>query len=261
MKIIFQDPLSGKPYDPAIKVPGVPGVYVYGLLLSVKDHAGKMEEKFIPYAVGESNNLHTRLILQKYGWLKTGGNGTKELFDFSSSFETLSNIYNRYTDMDIYDSWCGKAGKLSKIRGLSTLAYFQDSEFLNFVIGTKAFNGNFDHLQAIINLTAFGAPISTSLAAAIIATKLKFQDNFYFIYATDYSVGGTIKAFSSAINDPIRLQVETDTKFALKKINIHTTEPHRKIADPATEIDLSCIQGSLINLTKIPFPVPLALNP
>lgn len=259
MKIIFQDPLGGKPYNSSVLVPDVPGVYVYGLLLSVKDHAGKLEEKFIPCAVGETNNLNTRLIVQKYGWLKSGGNGTKELFDFSSSFETLSKINNRYTDMGVYDSWCGKAGKLSKIRGLSTLAYFQDSEFYNFVIGTTTFSGNLDHLKAIHKLTALGMPISTSLADAILATKLKFQDNFYFIYATDYLIGGTIKAFSSDINDPIRLQGETDTKFALKKIHIHTTEPHHKTPDPTTDIDLNCVCGRLIEL--VPFPKPLVLNP
>lgn len=259
MKIIFQDPLGGRPYNPSIKVPSVPGVYVYGLLLSVKDQAGKLAEKFIPTAVGETNNLQNRLINQKYEWLKTGGNGTKELFDYSSSFETLSNINHRYTDMDVYDSCCGIPGKLSKIKGLSTLAYFQDSEFFNFVIGTTTFSGNFDHLMAIHKLTAHGMPMSTCLADAILATKLKFQDNFYFIYATDYVIGGIVKAFSSAKADPTRLQSEADTKSALKKIQIHTTEPHHKIPDPTTDIDLNCVSGSLIELA--PFPKPLVLNP
>jgi len=261
MKIIFQDPLGGKPYNPSIIVPNVPGVYVYGLLLSVKDNGGNLVEKFLPYAVGESNNLHTRLIKQKYEWLKSGGDGTKELFDFSSSFETISNINYRYSEMNVYDSCCGKTGKLLLVRGLSTLVYFQDSKFFNFVLGSATFSGNFDHQLAINNLTTLGRPLSTSLADAIIATKLKFQDNFYFIYSTNYIIEGNIKTFSSAKKDPTRLQIETDTKFALKKINIYTTEPHHKIPDPATEIDLSCIMEMLINLTKTPFSVPLVLNP
>lgn len=261
MKITFQDPLDGQPYNPSNKVPSVPGVYIYGLLLAVKDNDGKLAEKFLPYAVGESNNLHNRLIVQKYKWLKKGGNGTKELFDFSSSFETMSNISLRYSEMDIYDSHCGKSGKLSLIRGLSTLVYFQDSEFFNFVVGSNFIEKNIKHLVAINNLTKLEMPLSTILADAILATKMKFQDNFYFIYATDYQIDGTINTFSSVKKDPIRLQIETDLKFALKKINIHTTEPNHKDPNPETEIDLSFIHNSLINLTKAPFPIPLVLNP
>ena len=107
MKITFQDPLNGKPFDivnnnPFLNATPKKGVYVYGLLLDINNC-----NTFVPLNVGITNGIiNRRLIKQHYTQLSTGCS-TKEIFDFTKC-NTLHDVRNIYQSIKHYDSFASK---------------------------------------------------------------------------------------------------------------------------------------------------------
>ncbi len=245
----FVDVLKGRPYAAGhYKIPEVPGVYIYGLLLDVKSASGKMEQKFCPTAVGESNKLNTRLDKQKYKLYKSGGKGVKELFDFSHLTYTRVMLKQNYSDMRVYDTHLNGRNKLTKLIGIMSkgrmndLIYFQDFNFFNHKLGlpTIAKKDNKNHIEAISELRKISSGYSNLFADTIEKTKKTYEDRFYFVLALEEQA-------NDFKNKRDRENIESNAKFALQEKNIFTTEKHRKNV-PKISIDLSEIENILIDL-------------
>jgi hypothetical protein len=245
----FVDVLKGRPYAAGhYKIPEVPGVYIYGLLLDFISASGQLEQKFCPTAVGESGNLWRRLHKDKYERYKTGGKGVKELFDFSHTTNTRLILKRIYNDMYVYDNHLNGRNKLTKLigimnkGGMNDLIYFQDFNFFNHKLGlpTTGKKDDKNHIAAVSELRKISSLKSYKMAVTIEMTKVTYKDKFYFVLAFDEQTDGyNIKRD--------RENIESNAKFALQEKNIFTTEKHQKNA-PKISIDLSEIEDILVDL-------------
>lgn len=267
MKIQFQHPSNGfanfNPSDDShYSNLNLPGIYIYGLRLEFIIN-GKTERKFVPMAVGETDNLKRRLFSEHYSLLNTNGNSLKEIFNWSS-VRSLNDLKDVYSDMSNY-----KQSKTLHNSTLKNLIWYNDSEFYDnkfklslhkskYVSGTGVLksigqNGDLDSIFLNNNRLYQALKMKTD----IILTKEIFVNNFYFIYATEENIIQTDK-FSLNIRSN-RLNVEKTIKNLLIKINIFTTADSRRGSLISLSLDLSCIQNELINLTDKPFINPLIL--
>ncbi|RAR73758.1 hypothetical protein [Flavobacterium aciduliphilum] len=240
----------------------LPGVYIYGLRLEFIINR-KLERKFVPMAVGETDNLKRRLFFEHYSLLSTNGNSSKEIFNWAS-IRSLNDLMEVYTDMSNY-----KQSKTAHNSTLKNLIWYNDSVFFDnklnlslykskYISGTGVLksigqNGDLDSIF-LNNIRLYEA---LKMKTDIILTKEIFVNNFYFIYATD---GNIIKRDNFSFNvSSNRLSVEKTSKQLLTNINIFTTADSRRGSIIPLSLDLSCIQNDLINLTGKPFINPLIL--
>lgn len=240
----------------------LPGVYIYGLRLEFIIN-GKLKRKFVPMAVGETDNLKRRLFSEHYSLLSTNGNSSKEIFNWAS-IRCLNDLIEVYTDMSNY-----KQSKTAHNSTLKNLIWYNDSVFFDnklnlslykskYISGTgvlKSIGQNGD-LDSIFynNIRLYEA---LKMKTDIILTKEMYVNNFYFIYATDSNI---IERDNFSLNLSInRLSVEKTIKKLLTNINIFTTADSRRGSIIPLSFDLSCIQNDLINLTGKSFNNPLIL--
>lgn len=248
--IKFKDVLKGKPYKTSgYEIPTVAGVYIYGLLLDVRNDVGTIEKKFCPLAVGESNNLWRRLNKDKYLKYIPGGDGVKELFDFSNKSYTRAKLRAIYDDMQVYDLHLNGRNKLFKLikiiisGGIKNLIYFQDFNFFNQLLKLPPIkpNDNKPHPVAVSDLRKINSGVSNTFADKIEETKKNYEEWFYFVLAYDEPTGAfdTKRAWEN---------IESNAKWTLQKKNIFTTEKHRGKDVPVIHIDLSDIKNILTDL-------------
>ncbi len=267
MIIKFQNPLNGfTNFNPAdvnhYSNLNLPGIYIYGLRLEIIIN-GKMERKFVPMAVGETDNLKRRLFSEHYSLLSTNGNSPKEIFNWAS-IHCLNDLIDVYTDMSNY-----KQSKTAHNSTLKNLVWYNDSLFFDnklnlslyeskYISGTGVLksigqNGDLDSIF-FNNNRLYGA---LKMKTDIILTKEMFVNNFYFIYATENNINEK-NDFSLNVSSN-RLSVEKTIKNLLMKISIFTTADSRRGSNIILTLDLSYIQNDLINLTGKPFINPLIL--
>lgn len=240
----------------------LPGIYIYGLRLEFIIN-GEMELKFVPMAVGETDNLKRRLFSEHYSLLSTNGNSLKEIFNWAS-IRSFNDLIDVYTDMSNY-----KQSKTAHNSTLKNLIWYNDSEFYDnklnlslykskYISGTgvlKSIGQNGDLDSIFLNNNRLYEVLK--MKADIILTKEMFVNNFYFIYATDNNINEE-NDFSLNVSSN-RLSVEKTIKNLLMKINIYTTADSRRGSNRPLTLDLTCIQNDLINLTGKPFINPLIL--
>ena len=296
MKITFKNPPTNtlnpfQDFNPSNvnHYPDSNGIYVYGLKLIVEN-----KETFIPLYVG-IGNLKKRLFNDHYKQESFPGKkiSKKEIFDFSNSQFTLQEIIDKYYEMNIYDDEVNvKKSKnpIPIISRLQNLIWYQNITFYNSKFNTIIFNSSkFDtnHLDSISQNGIFNSIKNNLLQGCkqkIINTKNKFNIDYYYVYADLYKDVTDISEdinndekykkwndksqytivrenVSKKVNGPgknLVERIELATKNKLKSINIHTTAKANGANIPM-QIDLTCIQNNLINLTSQDFPKKLIL--
>ena len=300
MRVKFVDPITGigcpggsPQYDPNNApanfegIPDMPGVYIYGLWLMVNG-----ENKFVPIYVGTAKSLKGRLEqhYKEESWIfplnpvLVWSNSLKEAFDFAPNTFTLSDIIERYNDMLMYDGFNNKPEK-SNLRIIPFMKYviwFQNLNMYNIKLGIPVFplvpaprsgrlECNRTHRQSVEIGGAFDIAIAANptrtipindIRDKIIKTKQKFNNGYYFVYAT---LADDIVEFENHnlnqlyphFRDPnfytnnqgenFAKRVELATKISLKKIGIHTTAKADGDLYPMT-IDLTNLKDVLVNL-------------
>lgn len=273
MKVTFQHPPTGTTnplidFDPSNEkhypTKNETGVYIYGIRAKVGSHL-----KFIPIVVGEGN-LFKRLYKDHYlGKLANplaillGDNSkksgdAKELWDFSNNNMSIPELVNIYKDIDLYDKYLGKRGKLSLVAPLHNLIFYQDRDFFHLKHSISPLGGNVnvkteESIDYLIDIITKGYTTNIKVirehASRILLTLGNFRDRFYFVY-------------SSAENHPeidftdkgVLHSTEKQTKGKLKKINIHTSAGEMAgTVNGSIEIDLSQVQDELVNIGSHPF--------
>ena len=202
MKVTFVDPITGKgcpkQYDPLktptdfSKIPEIPGIYIYGLKLFIKEENMK---KFVPLYVGITGNLKIRM--RDHYKEETGMKSfTKEMFDFTEEKHSLKRIKEIYRDMMVYDQYGledinNEKKNLEIIPLISNLIYYQNQCFYNKRWGINTFPcGNANRNKAINNLNKFALdyPMHSSLATSVkdrmCKMNSKFVGDYYFVYST-----------------------------------------------------------------------------
>jgi len=254
-KLIFKNPLNGKPYSNSQNLNISPNcVYIYGVLNDVDG-----EQKFIPLNVGETtkginrlNQHFNSLVSKKY---------RKEIFNLEKSTYILQEIISIYSDMLIYDRFRLSNHKKGKNQAFSnhfpilmsaieSLLYFQDMAFYDTKTNSNtnssfSLHGNKDIDDALILLNQIGNPIHQQIANKLQHTIKNITANFYFIYADEYLDD---EGQLHSINPADTKHFEALTKKALSNIGIHTTSPCDSSDLKNEHIDLSCIQNILINV-------------
>lgn len=240
------------------------GVYIYGIRANVDGHL-----KFIPIVVGEGKllkRLHNDHYLGKFatplailsGYSTKESGDAKELWDFSNSNMTVSELEKIYQDIDAYDKALGKKGKLSLVAKLPNLIFFQDRNFFHFRHSSSMIAGNvniptdksIDYLMDML-VKSYTSNIEAirEHASRILLTLGNFRDRFYYVYASaknnpeiDFTDKGVLRS------------IEKQTKDKLKKINLHTSASafSGKFKNPIG-VDLSEIQNELVNIGKHSF--------
>ena len=262
MRVTFKHPpVAGstdpfKDFNPADRThyPTGEGVYIYGLRLEVDG-----EKKFVPLCVGEGN-LGDRLWKHYYTLKSTGNNG-KELFNWGD-VHTLKDVRDVYEDMENYIE-----SNTIHNSTLEKLIWYNNADFFNIRLGLPHSNrsmygiNEFEGLprtnghQTSIGIGGDLETISTGighhpndaydLKKAIEKTKKIFDENFYFIYATDKELED--QGIYTLTNAGHRRLVENTVKQKLHKINIYTTA-HADNTPLELDVDLSNIQDKLINV-------------
>ncbi|MFM7016614.1 MAG: hypothetical protein ACKOX3_09830, partial [Bacteroidota bacterium] len=230
MKITFHHPpaldkngkISSNPFndfDPANKqhYPIAKGIYIYGLKLKVNGI-----DKFVPFyvgitGIGANATLSLRLI-DHYNKNRSGGNGKKELWDFSKGNYSIKDIYSRYSEMNHYDYFTSKVIKVRK--SFSSYDFISELQYLRHLIYYQ--NCNFFQLKTslpytthINNINQNAAIKKYPLVSPLIAkTKNNFDDNYYFIYASE----DEIKTENKIKVLPSLTDIELATKKALNII-------------------------------------------
>lgn len=295
------------PNDPT-HYPDGTGVYIYGLRLNiVNTNIGiKLYEKnevpidhenwkFVPLYTGIAHapntmgSLRRRLQIDHYNKERTDGNSEKEMFDFSLLQFDIANLISRYTAMGLYDSFLGNPGpgsKLSKIYNIEHLIWFRDLTFYLLNCGvsplmpkldSKQFDtirpgGNFDNDI----IPAFTTYINQN-REKIRATKKRFYDHFYFVYAQFKDKDHQLikeKPDISEMEHPALWElggekpdetflngIEHATKQALKGLGIYTTADSKQKTTETINIDLKEIIDKLVNVTGLPLPLNLSYTP
>ncbi len=292
------------------------GVYIYGLRLNIVEDDMKTETqlytennvplnahenwKFVPLYTGiahayKANNkanagegLRDRLR-QHYREERIDGQSEKEMFDFSLNKYSLTDLIDRYNDMGYYDSFLGKHGKLKKIYSIPHLIWWQNLVFyllrygvnpLIAILDSKQFKtikpgGDFDG-YIIPNYPRITADIN-SIRDKIIATKERFNDHFYYVYAQFKDINHNLTQEPPHISNmelpalwqPVGINpdehllngIEHATKQALKGIGINTTAKSDRKTNETINIDLQNIINELVNVTGLPLPLILAYTP
>ncbi len=302
------------PTNPA-HYPDGNGVYIYGLRLNIKEGEEQLngnlyktkklienekDWKFVPLYTGiayaKEFSLRNRLYKEHYIESGTGGKSKKEMFDFSLDEFTYGDIISRYSDMGYYDlflkeraSKLNKYGKLEKINKIRHLIWFQNLVFYfkRFNVPsplikhdknqweTIAPNGEFaNNFDYSIYPSSFETSID-NIRELIIATKARFNDHFYFVYAQFRDVNGSIieTDIKEKANHDLWKKYKNDdetflngiehaTKKALKKLFINTTADSNGKTKAEIIIDLSKVQDKLVNLVNpnyTPYTNPLII--
>lgn len=271
MIVTFQHPPVNNPFisfDPNNKTHypvDCKGIYIYGLRLTVDNH-----RKFVPLYVGTAKNLGYRLFDEHFKQESFPGTGSslKEIFDFSKSIFTIKDIQDRYLEMLIYDIATNRRRGIQQplVYYLKFLIWFQNINLFNIKLATNLFDGNSNHKKTIkVGGDLDSIPIAEDLKKSIVSTKQKFNDDYYFVYATfdHIELKGDIdlyKEFKDFINnwqgefgeENFFKRIELATKTALNQINIHTTAKADGKVYSLT-IDFSNIQDCLVNMGGHPF--------
>jgi hypothetical protein len=276
MKITFQHPQTGTAnplidFDPTNEkhypTKNESGVYIYGIRAKVDSRL-----KFIPIVVGEGN-LYKRLYKDHYlgkfanplaillGDNSKKSGDAKELWDFSKTNMSIPELMNIYKDIDLYDKYLGKRGKLSLVALLHNLIFFQNSDFFHLKHSISPLGGNVnvkteESIGYLIDIIVKGYTTNNKNisvhASRILLTLGNFRDKFYYVYASAKNNPETDFADKGVLHS-----IEKQTKEKLKKINIHTSagEMAGTIKD-SIEIDLSGIQNELVNIGEHDFNNP-----
>jgi|688.fasta_scaffold367516_2 hypothetical protein len=240
------------------------GVYIYGIRVKIDGHL-----KFVPIVVGEGvlfKRLYKDHYLGKFsnplatllGHSTKNSGDAKELWDFSNSNLTVSELEKIYLDIDSYDKALGKRGKLSLVAKLPNLIFFQDSNFfhLKHTLSPVEKNINIkieESIDYLMDILVKGHITKTKdireHVSRILLTLGNFRDRFYYVYASAKNNLGI-----DFTDKGILLSIEKQTKDKLKKINIFTSADERvgTIMDPIG-IDLSQIQNELVNIGEHDF--------
>ena len=190
MQVVFQHPPTGtsNPFNNFVPsntnhYPNCSGIYIYGLRLVV----GRVK-KFVPLYVGIGGNIFNRLYTHHYLLSKTSGKSKKELFDFSLPNFHLNDVRDRYSEMLIYDVATNRRYRIQQplVFNLPHLVYFQSSCIYNYKFSLPAI-GDVNHVDAIQHLRKYTQNNAAKTCADNIEnTKAKFDDDFYFVYASLY---------------------------------------------------------------------------
>lgn len=267
MTIQFQHPINGfTNFNPSdvnhYSNLNLPGIYIYGLRLELIIN-GKTEIKFVPMAVGETDNLKRRLFSEHYSLLSTNGNSPKEIFNWAS-ISCLNDLIDVYADMSNY-----KQSKTAHNSTLKNLIWYNDSVFFDNKLNLSLFKSKYISGTGVLKSIGQNGDLDSiffnnkrlyealKMKIDILLTKEMFVNNFYFIYATDNNIN---KKNNFSLNlSTNRLSVEKIVKNLLVKISLFTTADSRRGNIIPLSLDLSCIQNDLINLTEKPFNNPLLL--
>lgn len=272
MKITFHHPQKPKDavtwnpladFDPSNEMhypeKDVLGVYIYGIRAKVN---GVL--KFIPIVVGEGK-LHQRLYKDHYigkfanplyillGDKTKKSGDAKELWDFSNSNLSIYDLINIYNDINKYNTFLGKRGKLSMVVHLNNLIFFQNSDFFHLKHATKPLNKKInikteESIDYLLDILIKGYTTNVvdirEHASRILLTLRNFREEFYYVYACAKN-----NPEIDFINKGVLHSIEKQTKEKLQSINLHTSagEVQGSIKD-SIEIDLSEIQNQLVNI-------------
>jgi hypothetical protein len=174
---------------------------------------------------------------------------------------SIPELMNIYKDIDLYDKYLGKRGKLSLVALLHNLIFFQNSDFFHLKHSISPLGGNVnvkteESIGYLIDIIVKGYTTNNKNisvhASRILLTLGNFRDKFYYVYASAKNNPETDFADKGVLHS-----IEKQTKEKLKKINIHTSagEMAGTIKD-SIEIDLSGIQNELVNIGEHDFNNP-----
>lgn len=247
-------------------------------------HENKDQWKFVPLYTGiaHQNNLSQRLSTH-YVQERANGISKVAMFDFSLDKFNYGDIISRYADMGYYDLFLGTQNKLESINKIRHLVWFQNLVFYwkrfgvipNFPVIIPINANQFESIRPggsididILPPYPFIINDVNSCRDKVITTKARFDDHFYFVYAKFKDGNGNIINEEPDITDweehdlGQRLTtniisyetflngIEHATKKALKRISINTTANSNQLTLQQIDIDLSQIQGELINLVN-----------
>jgi|GEM_PF-3151342 len=260
-----------------------PGVYIWG----VKDENGK----FCPLYIGIRKIIWSRIIEHyvKHSFMNSSTNG---LFDLNQLFQNPLNFYTT-TLFNFNEFWVSRRHTKANMERMLTapinlkdsLVFFRSSRAMNRHCNLQDNLHPIHNLQHITAIAEYNALFNAgykclgALAQRMIATKNIIENNFYFVYAPFNGPDGIIQSILDDGSNPIlvglveeylrngifnignaygaggniALRVETATKAALNKINLHTIS---KAAGALYhfDIDLTAIQNGLINVGGYVYP-------
>lgn len=234
------------------------GVYIYGIRARV---AGTL--KFIPLVVGEGGDLFKRLYKDHYlgkfanplaillgnNTLKSGD--PKEIWDFSNTNLSTSDLNDIYCDIKSYNNQIGKRGKVSLVADLNHLLFFQNCDYFHLRYGGKQLAkkkdiGTHEAVGYLMDMLNNGyAHHSHKIqqhAVRIILSLSNFKDRYYYVYAPTSSIKD-----KGLTKRETRESIEKRTKDLLNTINIYTTADSRKGASIQCPVNLSNIADELVN--------------
>jgi hypothetical protein len=238
---------------------GVEGVYIYGIRAKIDG-----DLKFVPLVVGEGN-LRKRLFNHHYhgkfskplsnllGHGATKSGDPKELWDFSRTDLSTTELTLIYSDIKTYDSLLGTRGqtaqgvniKTGKVAGLSKLLFFQDSHFFDMRHSVRPImpSRNFKIESSIQYLLSKGNTANiVEHVLRIVTTLQRFTEQFYYVYAV---IPNQI-ALRHLTTKEVLTSIERSVKDHLMTDSLYTTGGVRpnKLSGQIT-VDLSQVQEEL----------------
>lgn len=267
MTIQFKHPMNGfRGFNPSdvkhYSNLNLPGIYIYGLRLELTIN-GKLEKKFVPIAVGETNNLKRRLFDEHYTSLCTNGNSSKEIFNWAS-VRDVNDLNNICLDMKNYIQSNAKHNS-----NLPNLIWYNNSSFFDIKLNLTRYKSKYNSGSGVLKSIGINGDLDSiyfyndklyhaiKMKYDIILTKELFDKEFYFVYAIQDDFFDSYN-YSLEVSSN-RLNIEKTVKDSLKKINIFTTADSRRGKIIPLSLDLSNVEDELINLTSKPFINPLIL--
>lgn len=267
MIVQFNHPIDGfDGFNPADKkhyanLDKVSGIYIYGLRQKIQDIDNKV---FMPLYVGIAADLKKRLYNDHFLEESWPGKkkSLKEIFDFSKKVYSIDAIIERYRDMLVYDMVTNYyRNQRPIISHLKHIVWFQDLTFFNEKTGVNFFGSqkmNSSHKETYDKsnnlLWTNNDVILKDCLNKGLETKKRFDDDFYFVYATyadiikansadDIKIAGLSKNYTKTSAE----KIELCTKKALNVLGINTTA--KANGDfMQMQIDLSKVQSDLVNL-------------
>jgi hypothetical protein len=250
----FQIPLipgstnSFKDFNPVtnpthfLAIPKEAGVYIVGV---------KLDEKFCPLYVGESNNLRNR-IKQHWDRYSNGGylNSKKELWDLTKSMKTIYEeieIWNRYW-ADLSNKKMAKKRLYEKLKNVIFFncdLFFDTRLHLHTGLRVPTGPSPLSHSEVILHLEPMAAnyPNISKLLSQINITKDIITKQFYVAY---YVYDGIHT--DTDLRDRDLYYIESAIKYCLEKnFEIFTYAHTEGVRNFPVEIDISSLSGVIYN--------------